>query len=112
MADEDWFQEHASEMKARLGSSQMQVTLESLQDALCRTAAWKAPGFDGVFGFFVKKVTALHDLVKVFTKILNDELTHPFPACFSTGRTDLKPNYRKKHLIADDNAIPFNCQPT
>jgi hypothetical protein len=70
----DWFQEHASEMKARLGSSRVQVTLESL----CRTAAWKAPGFDGVFGLFVKKVTALHKpLVKVFTKILHDERTHP-----------------------------------
>jgi hypothetical protein len=61
MADEDWFQEHASEMKARLGSSRVQVTLEAPQEAMCRTAVWKARGFDGVFGFFVKKVTALHE---------------------------------------------------
>jgi hypothetical protein len=43
MADEHcWFQQHASEMKARMGSSRVQVTLESLQEALCRKAAWKA----------------------------------------------------------------------
>ena len=68
MADDDWFREHAREMKERLGSSRVEVTLESLQAALCRTAAGKAPGFDGAFRFFIKKVAALHEpLVKAFT---------------------------------------------
>jgi hypothetical protein len=104
--------EHASETKERLGSSRTEVTLESLEAALCRTAAWKAPGFDGVFGFFIKKVSAVHEpLLRAFTAILNDERTHPLPVWFTTGRTVLIPKNRSKHLLTDDNARPINCLP-
>jgi hypothetical protein len=112
MADEDWFKEHASEVKQRLGRSHVEITLKSLQAALYRTAAWKAPGFDGVFGFFIKKVTAVHEsLVQTFTAIQNNQRTHPVPEWFTSGPTVLIPKNRKKHLLADDNARPINCLP-
>jgi len=76
--DEEWFTEHATAVKQTIGNHQVRITVESVQAALTSTAAWKAPGFDGVYGFFLKHVSALHaPIAAEFAKILDGTALFP-----------------------------------
>ena len=112
IAEQEWFKTHAAEVRANIGASPVQVTLELLHEALRETPAWKAPGLDGIFGFFLKNVPAAHALlVREFANILDNRRTAPLPEWFTTGRTVLIPKNRAKPLLADDNSRPINCLP-
>jgi hypothetical protein len=112
LADEEWFQDHAKEVREKIGGKEIKLDVELVREALQSTASWKAPGFDGVFGFFLKRVEVLHQvIVEEFKAILNNKRTQPLPAWFTTGRTVLIAKDRRKHVLADDNARPINCLP-
>ncbi len=80
---EEWFQEHCAEIRGKLGKQIIDITADSVQSAIGSTASWEAPGFDGVFGFFLKNVTVLHErIASEFSKILAAWRTRPLPEWF------------------------------
>ena len=48
LADEEWFQDHAKEVREKIGGKEIKLDVELVREALQSTASWKATGFEGV----------------------------------------------------------------
>ena len=84
-----------------------ELTKEELEEALKNTPNWKSPGPDGVYSFFIKKVTNVKEhLYKIIKKILKEE---KMPAKMYKGRTSLI--YKKDNEKDPKNYRPIICLP-
>ena len=70
---------------------------------------WKAPGPDGVQGYWIKKRTSLHDrIAEQMNEMVNSRV--PIPAWMTTGRTVLCQKDPQKGNVVD-NYRPISCLP-
>ena len=70
---------------------------------------WKAPGPDGVQGYWIKKLTSLHDrIAEQMNEMINNRV--PIPAWMTTGRTVLCQKDPQKGNVVD-NYRPISCLP-
>ena len=70
---------------------------------------WKAPGPDGVQGYWIKKLTSLHGrIAEQMNEIINSRV--PIPVWMTTGRTVLCQKDPQKGNIVD-NFRPISCLP-
>ena len=87
---------------------EMNITMEQLKNQLRKVSNWKAPGPDGVQGFWMKKITNLHE--RMITQLNNIMQTGEVPKWMTVGRTVL---CVKDESIgnAADNFRPISCLP-
>ena len=70
---------------------------------------WKAPGPDGVQGYWIKKLTSLHDrIAEQMNEMINNRV--PIPVWMTTGRTVLCQKDPQKGNVVD-NYRPISCLP-
>ena len=70
---------------------------------------WKAPGPDGVQGYWIKKLTSLHDRIgEQMNEMINSRV--PIPVWMTTGRTVLCQKDPQKGNVVD-NYRPISCLP-
>ena len=70
---------------------------------------WKAPGPDGVQGYWIKKLTALHErMADYMNDLINNRVT--IPVWMTTGRTVLCQKDQERGS-AVDNYRPMSCLP-
>jgi hypothetical protein len=86
----------------------LQITREDVQRVARRMKNWKAPGPDQVHGFWIKKLTSLHDhLARLYQKSLEEGC----PAWMTEGRTVLLQKDVQKGTVVE-NYRPITCLPT
>ena len=87
----------------------MIVTKEMVAKQCTRMANWKAPGMDGVQGFWLKKLTSLHErIAEQLSLIVNRDAS--LPHWLTLGRTILCHKDPKKGN-AVDIFRPISCLP-
>ena len=87
---------------------EMKITEEKLRETLMKLPNWKAPGPDGVQGFWIKNFTSLHRLL---ARYLNDCLEKgDTPKWMTTGRTVLIQKDPDKG-VSPGNFRPITCLP-
>ncbi len=70
---------------------------------------WKAPGPDGVQGYWIKKLTSLHDrIAEQMNEMINNRVS--IPAWMTTGKTVLCQKDPQKGNVVD-NYRPISCLP-
>ena len=70
---------------------------------------WKVPGPDGVQGYWIKKLTVLHDrIAEQMNEMINSRV--PIPVWMTTGRTVLCQKDPQKGNVVD-NYRPISCLP-
>jgi Reverse transcriptase (RNA-dependent DNA polymerase) len=84
------------------------ITKEKVEQAVRRMKNWKAPGPDEVHGFWLKKLTSLHEPM---AKLLEESLEKGCPSWMTQGRTVLLQKDKAKGS-AVDNYRPITCLPT
>ena len=99
-------------MRAEKDSVQQEnvVVTKSLIKAQCKKIPnWKAPGPDGVQGYWIKKLTALHDRI---ASQMNDMINNgvAVPKWMTYGKTYLCQKDQSKGN-AVDNYRPISCLP-
>lgn len=87
----NWLARQRQEMDGAIAAQPDPVITEDiLQTALASTRLWGAAGRDGIQGYWLKRLTAMHSyLLKAFNDILNGE--SQVPAWMVEGRTVLLP---------------------
>ena len=87
----------------------LQITKEKVEMQCRKMHNWKAPGHDGVQGFWIKYLTSCHQrMANQMEKILNDE--DEVPEWMTSGRTVLCVKDPTKGNSAD-NFRPITCLP-
>jgi hypothetical protein len=83
------------------------ITVQDLKRQLRKTANWKAPGHDGLHGFWLKYIPCFHQKL---TEALNKCLKEGIPEIFTSGRTVLIQKDTAKGNAAS-NYRPITCLP-
>ena len=87
----------------------MHITTEKVSNQCRKIPNWKAPGPDGIHGFWLKKLPAYHQTIaEQLEKIVNGE--EDSPGWMISGRTVLCIKDSKKGNAAD-NLRPISCLP-
>ncbi|OIR56340.1 MAG: uncharacterized protein A8A55_2914, partial [Amphiamblys sp. WSBS2006] len=88
---------------------EMSIDKEAFMQAITKTGDWKAPGRTRVYGFFVKRITALHEeIFRHAETIIRGQVEAP--VWYSRGTTVMIPKDEKK--LADPTALrPITCMP-
>ena len=87
----------------------LQITKEKVEMQCRKMPNWKAPGLDGVQGFWIKYLTSCYQkIADQMEKILNDE--DELPEWMTSGRTVLCVKDTTKGNSAD-NFRPITCLP-
>ena len=87
----------------------MHITTEKVYNQCRKIPNWKAPGPDGIHGFWLKKLPAYHQTIaEQLEKIVNGE--EESPGWMTSGRTVLCIKDSKKGNAAD-NFRPISCLP-
>jgi hypothetical protein len=98
-------QEYSFEMMTASKQEECFITLQDLRKQLKKTANWKAPGLDGLHGFWVKHLQCFHlRLVSMFNSCIRDGV----PDFLTTGRTVLIQKDSSKGNAAS-NYRPITC---
>ena len=104
--------EWLKELKEECGEANhvdMMITFASLTERAKKIPNWKAPGPDGVQGYWVKKLTPLHERIAAqMNEIINGRAL--IPLWMTTGRTVLYQKDPQKGN-AVDNYRPITCLP-
>ena len=106
--DADWLREVKRENE-RVGAQENFVITPCMVQKSCRgMSPWKAPGPDGVQGYWIKRLTSLHERI---AGQLNDIIQSTrVPAWMTKGRTVLIPKDPTKGNIPS-NFRPITCLP-
>ena len=73
---------------------------------IIKVSNWKTPGHDGIYGFWFKKFTSIHDrLTLEMNKCLQ---TAHIPEWMTKGRTTKGPKQRKCHKQLQTHNLPTN----
>ena len=104
--------EWLKELKEECGEANhvdMMITFASLTERAKKIPNWKAPGPDGVQGYWVKKLTPLHERIAAqMNEIINGGAL--IPLWMTTGRTVLcQKDPQKGNAV--DNYRPITCLP-
>lgn len=107
-SDAEWLKVVKTEHEHLNKQEEVNISMETLKDTLKRLSPWKAPGPDGVQGYWVKRFTKLHErLCEQLQKIL--EQGSP-PEWMVKGRTVLILKDPAKGNVAS-NFRPITCLP-
>ena len=86
----------------------MEIHVDLLRTTLKRISSWKAPGHDGLHGFWFKKFTSIHDrLALEMNRCLQDAQV---PEWMTKGKTTLIQKEPSKGT-APNNYRPITCLP-
>jgi hypothetical protein len=96
------------EMDSPVVQSKIEITPADLEKQLRKTPRWKAPGPDGIQGFWIKKFTALHDRIRRQLQACID--TNTTPKSMTEGRTVLIMKDASKGPVPS-NFRPITCLP-
>eukprot|EP00795_Rhopilema_esculentum_P006840 gene6840-biopygen8293 len=95
--------------KPNLSQNDIEITTRMVNQQAKKIPNWKAPGPDGVQGFWIKKLTSLHERIAAqLNDLINDEIE--IPSWMTTGRTVLCQK-DPKNGNAVDNYRPISCLP-
>ena len=83
--------------KSSVLQNDIEITIRMVKQQVKKIPSWKAPGPDGVQGFWVKKLTSLHE--RIATQ-LNDLITNvkEIPLWMTTGKTVLCQKARQRGM--------------
>ena len=95
--------------KRSVVQNDMEITTSMVKQQIKKIPNWRAPGPDGVQGFWLNKLTSLHERI---ASQLNDLLHNQteIPAWMTTGKTVLCQKVPRKGN-AVDNYRPISCLP-
>ena len=103
----EWLEDFKTMMNAGPRQAEVHVTREKIKKILKKVPNWKAPGPDGVQGFWLKNFTTIHTyLEKYFTECLEGQT----PSWMTKGRTVLLQKDKSKGRDAS-NYRPITCLP-
>ena len=106
--DTEWLKEFCEEVGASEAQEDISITENTVKRILRKFPNWKAPGPDGVQGFWLKKFKSIHSLLALtLSKCLEEGKT---PLWMTKGRTLLIQKDRSKGTIASNNR-PITCLP-
>ena len=104
----EWLKEVKEKMSDLRKQENIKISIEDVKLVIRKMSNWKAPGPDGVHGFWFKKLSNLH--IKL-TEFLQEALdTGIVPDWMTLGRTVLIMKDRSKGRIAS-NFRPITCLP-
>ena len=102
-----WLEDFKMKMNGGRGQGEVNVTREKILKILERVPNWKAPGPDGVQGFWLKNFKSMHQyLEKYFAECLEGQT----PTWMTKGRTVLIQKDKSKGRDAS-NYRPITCLP-
>ena len=105
----EWLEELKQERRDINKQRNISITREMVNKQCSRVANWKAPGPDGVHGYWLKKINSLHERIAGFLNdIINDR--SPLPEWMTTGKTFLCLKDPAKGN-AVENFRPITCLP-
>ena len=103
--------EWLNDLREQQGEQQENIVItENLIRQQCKKIPnWKAPGPDGVQGYWIKKLTSLHDrIASQMDDMINNRI--PVPSWMTRGRTVLcQKDHSKGNAV--DNYRPISCLP-
>ncbi|XP_047488218.1 uncharacterized protein LOC125038695 [Penaeus chinensis] len=105
----EWLSELKNEVKGRHSQEGVTISIENVRKQAKKMPNWKAPGKDGVQGYWIKNMTNMHDrIANQLNKILMG--TDSLPKWLTHGRTVLCQKDPKKGN-AVENYRPITCLP-
>lgn len=106
--DAEWITTAKKSYTSVAEQNNFKFSLENVQQAARRIKNWKAPGPDQLHGFWLKKLTSLHNHLE---RLYNTSLINGCPAWMTEGRTVLLQKDVQKGT-AVENYRPITCLPT
>ena len=106
--DVAWLKRVKDKLKSVKKQGKVKVTIEDVVEVIKRMSNWKAPGPDGVQGFWFKKFRNLHPAIRVYLEECVE--SGNVPDWLVKGRTVLIMKDRKKGKVAS-NYRPIACLP-
>ena len=105
-ADAEWLKDLRVEQESEQ-QEKIEFTENLIKQQCKMIPNWKTPGPDGVQGYWIKKLTALHDrIVSQMNDMINNRI--PVPSWMTCGRTILCQKDHSKGN-ADENYRPITC---
>ena len=106
--DAQWLKDLREECD-KVNQQDIAITLKMVTERVKKIPNWKAPGPDGVQGYWLKKLTSLHDrIAEQMNELVNNRA--PLPVWMTTGRTVLCQKDPKKGNVVE-NYKPISCLP-
>ena len=102
-----WLEDFKMKMNVERGQGEVNITREKILKILERVPNWKAPGPDGVQGFWLKRFKSIHQYLE---KYLAECLKGQTPTWMTKGRTVLIQKDKSKGRDAS-NYRPITCLP-
>ena len=103
-----WINNITREIDALEEGSKMEIHVDLLKTTLKRISNWKAPGHDGIHGFWFKKFTSIHGRLSLeMNRCLQD--VH-VPESITKGKTTLIRKDPRKETVPN-NYRPITCLP-
>ena len=85
--DAEWLKELKDEC-GETRQNDLVINLAMVTEQVKKIPNWKAPGPDGVQGYWIKKLTAMHErIAEQINEMINSRV--PIPVWMTTGRTVL-----------------------
>ena len=104
-----WLQDLRDEKGEESIQEKVTITVDMVKKQCKKVPNWKAPGKDGVQGYWIKNLDSLHERIAIqFNRILGGE--DQLPQWMTYGRTVLCQKDRSKGT-AVDNYRPITCLP-
>ena len=104
----EWLEELRNN-KPNVLQNDIEITTRMVKQQVKKISNWKAPGPDGVQGFWIKKLTSLHERIasQLNDLIINEKV---IPSWMTTGKTVLcQKDPTKGNAV--DNYRPISCLP-
>ena len=104
----EWINDMTSELEGLEEGPREEIHIELLKKTLKKISNWKTPGHDGIYRFWFKKFTSIHDrLVLEMNRCLQDAQV---PDCMTKGKTTLIQKNPSKGTDPN-NYRPITCLP-
>ena len=104
--DAQWLKDLREECD-KVNQQGITITLETVTERVKKIPNWKAPGPNGVQGYWLKKLTSLHDrIAEQMNELVNNRA--PLLVWMTTGRTVLCQKDPKKGNVVE-NYRPISC---
>ena len=107
-ANSRWFKKVTNEMRERPQQGEVTITLEAVTNAIKNAPNWKAPGPDGLQGYWLKAFTPLHQEMRRHLQFCLEDAV--VPQWMTTGRTTLVMKDPRKGPVPS-NYRPITCLP-
>ena len=104
----EWLRELRTE-KDNMTQNDINITTKMIKEQVKKILNWKSPGSDGVQGYWLKKLIALHERI---AKQMDNIISNPedIPKWMTLGKTVLCQKHPSKgHAV--DNYRPISCLP-